>query len=78
VFEERLLAHGGRLVHPWYDIAGLARFKNKFDPYWIPRFGAIRRRRDLVGFVIGLLRIHMSGAIHIPGRRRVARQVAGA
>jgi phosphatidylglycerol lysyltransferase len=78
VMEERVLAHCGRLVHPWYDITGLARYKNKFDPYWIPRFGAIRRRRDLVGFVIGLVRIHLSGAIHFPGRRRVARQVAGA
>ncbi|MFI5258196.1 MAG: bifunctional lysylphosphatidylglycerol flippase/synthetase MprF [Candidatus Limnocylindrales bacterium] len=75
-FEERLLANGGRLVHPWYDVSGLARFKNKFDPYWIPRYGAIRRRRDLIAFVIGLLRIHLAGAIHLPGLRRKARQVA--
>jgi phosphatidylglycerol lysyltransferase len=78
VFEERVLAYCGRLAHPWYDIEGLARFKNKFDPYWIPRFGAIRRRRDLLGFTIGLVRIHLSGAIHLPGHRRVARQVAAA
>jgi phosphatidylglycerol lysyltransferase len=78
VFEERVLAYCGRLAHPWYDIDGLARFKNKFDPYWIPRFGAIRRRRDLLGFTIGLVRIHLSGAIHLPGHRRVARQVAAA
>lgn len=78
VFEERLLALGGRLVHPMYDVDGLARFKNKFDPYWIPRFGATRSRSDLIGFVIGLLRIHMAGAIHLPGRRHAARQVAAA
>lgn len=75
-FEERLLAYGGRMVRPWYDVSGLARFKNKFDPYWIPRYGAIRRRRDLIGFVIGLLRIHLAGAVRIPGIRRKARQVA--
>lgn len=74
--EERLLAYAGKLAGPWYDTEGLARFKNKFDPYWIPRFGAIRRRRDLIGFVIALLRIHLSGAIHLPGRRKAARQVA--
>jgi phosphatidylglycerol lysyltransferase len=76
VFEERLLAYAGKLVHSAYDVDGLARFKNKFDPYWIPRFGATRRRRDIVGFVIGLLRIHMAGAFHLPGRRQAARQVA--
>jgi phosphatidylglycerol lysyltransferase len=76
VFEERLLAYGGKLVRPWYDVGGLAHFKNKFDPYWIPRFGATRRRRDVIGFVIGLLRIHTAGAIHLPGRRPAARQVA--
>jgi phosphatidylglycerol lysyltransferase len=76
VFEERLLAYAGKLVHSAYDVDGLARFKNKFDPYWIPRFGATRRRRDVVGFVIALLRIHMAGAFHLPGRRHAARQVA--
>jgi phosphatidylglycerol lysyltransferase len=76
VFEERMLARGGRLVQRWYDVRGLACYKNKFDPYWIPRFGAIRRRRDLVGFVVGLLRVHLAGAFRIPGRRRAARQVA--
>jgi phosphatidylglycerol lysyltransferase len=74
--EERLLVRGGRLVHRWYDVRSLARFKNKFDPCWIPRYGAIRHRRDLIGFVIGLLRIHLAGAIRIPGRRGAAKQVA--
>jgi phosphatidylglycerol lysyltransferase len=76
VFEERLLALGVRFVSPWYDVSGLARFKNKFAPYWIPRFGATRRRRDILGFMVGLVMIHMADAIHLPGRRRVVRQVA--
>jgi len=77
-WEERLLANGGRMVHRWYDVNGLARFKNKFDPYWIPRYGAIRRRRDLIGFIIGLLRVHLAGAIHLPRRRRAARRAVAA
>ena len=76
-WEERLLANGGKLVRRWYDVNGLARFKNKFDPYWIPRYGAIRRRRDLLGFIVGLPRIHLQGAIHLPGRRADRRAVAG-
>ena len=74
--EERLLALGGKLVSPWYNTAGLVRFKNKFDPTWTPRYGATRRRRDIVGFVIGLLWVHTADAIHLPGRRPVVRQVA--
>jgi phosphatidylglycerol lysyltransferase len=77
-WEERLLANGGRMVHRWYDVNGLARFKNKFDPYWIPRYGAIRRRRDLVAFIVGLLRVHLAGAFHLPGRRRPARPAVAA
>lgn len=76
--EERLLAYTARLAQPWYDTAGLARFKNKFDPYWISRYGATRRRRDLLGFVVGLLRVHLAGAFHLPGRRPAPRQVAAA
>ena len=76
VLEERLLARASRVVEPWYDVRGLARFKNKFDPVWIPRFGAIRRRRDLAGFVIGLLRIHLGGALRLTRRRAATRQVA--
>jgi phosphatidylglycerol lysyltransferase len=71
-WEERLLANAGRLVGRWYDVRGLFVFKRKFDPYWIPRYGAMRRRRDLIGFMVGLMRIHLAGAIHLPGRRRTA------
>jgi phosphatidylglycerol lysyltransferase len=74
--EERLLTRGGRLVQRWYDVRGLAFFKNKFDPYWIPRYGAIRRRRDLVAFVIGLLWVHLAGSLHLPGRQRTREAAA--
>ena len=75
-WEERLLANGGAMVARWYDTEGLARFKNKYDPYWIPRYGAIRRRRDLLGFVVALLRVHLAGAFHLPGRRSPRRTAA--
>jgi phosphatidylglycerol lysyltransferase len=67
--EERLLARGGRLVQRWYDVEGLAFFKDKFDPQWVPRYGAIRHRRDLFAFVVGLLWVHLAGALRLPGRR---------
>ncbi len=57
--EERLLAIGARLVRHWYDVEGLAFFKGKFDPVWLPRYGAIRHRRDLGRFVISLLLVHV-------------------
>lgn len=68
--EERILAIGARLVRPWYDAGSLAFFKRKFDPNWIPRYGAIRRHRDLAGYMVSLLRIHLAGSFHLPGQRR--------
>jgi lysylphosphatidylglycerol synthetase-like protein (DUF2156 family) len=64
--EDRLLAAGARLVGRWYDVRGLAFFKNKFDPVWIPRYGAIRRRRDFLGFVTALLWVHIKPAFRKP------------
>ncbi len=58
-FEERLLAVAARLVSRWYDIRGLAFFKSKFDPQWVPRYGAVRHRRDLIAFAVGLLALHV-------------------
>ena len=75
-WEERVLAGAVRLVHRWYDVDGLAFFKRKFDPYWIPRYGATQRRRDIVGFAVSLLRVHLSGAFRLPWRRRPARPAA--
>jgi lysylphosphatidylglycerol synthetase-like protein (DUF2156 family) len=68
--EERLLAFGARLVGSRYDVAGLAFFKAKFDPTWVARFGAIRHRRDLVGYVVALLRLHIKMTSLLPRRRR--------
>jgi phosphatidylglycerol lysyltransferase len=76
LFEERLLSIGGRLVHRWYDVAGLARFKNKFDPDWIPRYGAIGRRRDILGFVIALLLVHVKVSSLRPWRSTPSRSSA--
>lgn len=72
LLEERLLARGGRLVHRWYDVVGLARFKNKFDPSWVPRYGAIRHRRELIGFVMSLLWIHLKLSSLLPPRLSAA------
>jgi len=77
-WEERVLARAVRLVHRWYDVDGLAFFKRKFDPCWIPRYGATRRRRDIVGFAMSLLRVHLSGAFRLPWSRRPARPAATA
>ncbi len=68
--EERLLAMGTRLIHRWYEVDGLAFFKGKFDPIWVPRYGAIRRRRDFLGFVIALLLIHVRLKSLLPRWRR--------
>jgi phosphatidylglycerol lysyltransferase len=70
--EDRILATGARLVGRWYDVRGLAFFKNKFDPVWIPRYGAIRRRRHFVSFVFALLWVHARPALALPHRHRAA------
>lgn len=73
--EERILAVVVGMAKPWYDIRGLTFYKRKFDPIWVPRYGAIRRRRNLLGFMIALVRVHVSDSmsIHLPGRRRALR-----
>jgi phosphatidylglycerol lysyltransferase len=84
--EERALAALGQAVRPLYDVSGLARFKAKFDPRWEPRYVAVRRRRDLIGLSIALLRLHLSPIRTPPppvgrlptGPRRSVRRPAGA
>ena len=60
--EERFLAMIGRLVRPFYDVTGLAFFKSKFDPYWEPRYAAVRGRFDLLRLGVALLRLHLAGS----------------
>lgn len=67
-FEERFLAVGARLVGRWYDVKGLWFFKSKFDPTWVPRYGAIRHRRDFVRFIVALLLVHVKITSLLPGR----------
>jgi phosphatidylglycerol lysyltransferase len=68
--EERLLAFGAQLVKSRYDVAGLTFFKAKFDPRWVPRYGAIRHRRDLPGYALALLRLHIKMTSLLPRLRR--------
>ncbi|TMG22751.1 MAG: DUF2156 domain-containing protein, partial [Chloroflexi bacterium] len=58
----RFLAMIGRLVRPFYDVTGLAFFKSKFDPYWEPRYAAVRGRFDLLRLGVALLRLHLAGS----------------
>ena len=59
--EERCLARAADLVRRWYDVRGLAFFKAKFDPRWVPRHGASRRRAGSLGLMVSLLRLHLGG-----------------
>jgi phosphatidylglycerol lysyltransferase len=59
--EERGLVLAARLARRSYDVEGLAFFKSKFDPTWIPRYGAVPGRLDLVGLAIALLGLHLGG-----------------
>ena len=71
---ERLLAHTVRLVRRWYDVDGLAFFKQKFDPTWEPRYGAVQRPWNLPGFASALLRLHLAGpggSLLVAGRAAV-------
>ena len=71
-FEERLLEFATRLTGRWYDVKGLAFFKAKFDPTWVPRYGATRRRRDFVRFVVALVLVHVRLSSLLPRRRSAA------
>ena len=72
--EERLLAFGSSAVRRWYDVQGLWFFKSKFDPTWVPRYGATRHRRDFVRFVVALLLVHVDLASLLPRRAPAGRQ----
>jgi len=61
--ESRLLALGIPLIRSVYDIAGLTFFKNKFAPRWEPRHAAVRGRLGGLGFVVGVLRLHLAPSL---------------
>ena len=57
--EERALAATARLVRPFYDVEGLAFFKDKFAPRWEMRYVAVPSRLHLLGLGVALLRLHV-------------------
>ena len=59
-FEERAIRIAADTIQRWYDVDGLAFFKAKFDPTWVPRYVAAHHRRDLPAVVVTLLRLHLS------------------
>ena len=61
--EERALAAIARLVRPFYDVEGLAFFKDKFAPRWEPRYVAVPSRVHLLGLLLALARLHL-GSLH--------------
>ncbi len=69
--EERVLAAAARLARPMYDVAGLEFFKRKLDPRWEPRYVVVRRRADVVGLALALVRLHLGR----PGLRGAATSV---
>ncbi len=71
--EERALAAIARLVRPFYDVEGLAFFKDKFAPRWETRYAAVPGRVHLVGLVLALARLHLGSL-----RRAAATTVADA
>ncbi len=69
--EERALAAVARLVRPFYDVEGLAFFKNKFAPRWETRYVAVPSRVHLVGLALALARLHV-GSLHRAAARTAA------
>ncbi len=77
--EERALAAIARLVRPFYDVEGLAFFKDKFAPRWEPRYVAVPSRVHLLGLLLALARLHL-GSLHraaVHAAAGVARAPAG-
>ncbi len=73
--DERAIVLAARLVHRWYDIDGLAFFKAKFDPTWVPRYAAVPGRLQVPGLAIALLGLHLGG--YRSAARHTVRGLAG-
>ena len=69
--EERALAATARLVRPFYGVAGLAFFKDKFAPRWETRYVAVPSRVYLARALLALARLHLGSL-----RRAAVRTVA--
>ncbi len=69
--EERALASVARLVRPFYDVAGLAFFKDKFAPRWETRYVAVPSRIHLPGLALALARLHL-GSLRWAAARALA------
>jgi lysylphosphatidylglycerol synthetase-like protein (DUF2156 family) len=74
---QRLLAVGVRLVQPFYDYPGLAFFKGKFDPCWLPRYLVVPSRGDFIPASVALLRLHLGGSWAVIARSLGANLVPG-
>lgn len=74
---ERLLALAARIVRPWYDVAGLAFFKAKFDPRWEPRYAAVPSWWAVPGMGVALLRLHLRHDLRCHAAGRLADEEPG-
>jgi len=69
-YEEQAIRTAADAVRRWYDIAGLAFFKDKFAPTWEPRYLAVRHRHDALRVTIALLRLHLAPGGSLVGAAR--------
>ena len=58
---ERRLWFLASRIRGFYDVRGLAFFKEKFAPRWEPRYLAVSRARDLPGLAFALVGLHGGG-----------------
>jgi lysylphosphatidylglycerol synthetase-like protein (DUF2156 family) len=59
---QRWLARAAVTLRPFYDYPGLAFYKSKFDPQWVPRYLLVRDHGDLLPASMALLRLHLGGS----------------
>ena len=64
-WSQRLARRAVSVLNPFFQIRSLRDFNAKFDPDWLPRVLAFRRRSDLAR--VGLLYAGAEGFLAIPG-----------